>query len=919
MTDQGFSGSLRPGTKLGKYEVREQVATGGMAVIYKAYDPSLDRMVAIKQIAPNLAQDERFIERFRAEAQTLAKLSSSQANIVNVHELIQKDGQLFLVMEFVEGTTLRVLMDRGPVPLQTGLGVLLSTALGLKAMHGQGIVHRDLTPSNIMMARDGALKITDFGLIGHTGGKTSLPMGTTKYMAPEMFTGVPVDARADIYSLGMIAYEMFAGPDKFSDAFKDVLRDERAQQVRWMHWHSNPGLKAPALKDLQPGVPPLVIKIIDRMMEKDPSKRFASADQIIRWLRRIFVMHVQGKSLSVSDSEALEKELAAETSGSAVAVTKADRSAPPSLPPVRPGGGTRVVPAGAAAAVVPARAPGSKTAALEAPATPTTEKTAPLPKPKLTWKQAAIWATVILVPLVVAGAGIVIWNNMKVEGVYERAKVIRDDADSQFRAKEYANAIVTYQKLSQYLSESSLHDARLDEILRYSHQREWMSKAEDSLKGNHFDDADRFITEAGSNGAATDWRDEIRNRLLNARDIDTGQGKIKALEAAGDFDAALSLAQDLQNRHPDQKQIADWIARIKREKDEGADELFYNQAASLVSKGDKVSLEQARQILHLKIKKTDAPKVVSLKGQIDRLLGARGLWEEGQKLQVAGRWDEAAAKYKMLVDSSKGEPALANYFAQASVQYNICMASSYAAKARAMQENPSTAGDAYNLWREVLKYDPSNAEARGWVTAFEQQEQKLVGLKAARAAYDAHKWDEAIQAYKELIPKLDPTADAAVRREAEERITNAGYQTHMDLGLAAFAANDMDTAEKEFLAAQIVKDTDEVKQKLADVEKQRQYLVYAVKAKQSLAEKNFMDAIKYADQAIAQVPTAEMAKVKNEAYYGVHFKKAYEYWKEGSIREALGRANIAKGYDDTAEVEGLITILKAALASKGEE
>ena len=312
MAEQTFAGSLEPGVKLGKYEVGERIATGGMAIIYKAYDPSLDRYVAVKQIAPHLSQDPRFLERFRTEAQTLAKLSSSQANIVNVHELIQDGGQLYLVMEHVEGTTLRVLMDRGPVPLQTGLGVLLSTALGLKAMHARGVVHRDLTPANIMMAKDGALKITDFGLIGHSGGKTSLPMGTTKYMAPEMFTGAPVDARADLYSLGMIAYEMFAGPEKFAEVFRDVLRDERAQQVRWMHWHSNPALKVASLRDLQPGVPPLVVKIVERMMEKDPSRRFASSEQIIKWLRRIFVMHVQGKSVSQTDSETLEKEMDAD-------------------------------------------------------------------------------------------------------------------------------------------------------------------------------------------------------------------------------------------------------------------------------------------------------------------------------------------------------------------------------------------------------------------------------------------------------------------------------------------------------------------------------------------------------------------------------------------------------------------------------
>jgi serine/threonine protein kinase len=267
MAEQPFASSLKPGVLLGKYEVREQVAAGGMAVIYKAYDAALDRYVAIKQIAPHLALDEKFSVRFRTEAQTLARLSSSQANIVHVHELLQQDGQLFLVMEYVEGTTLRVMMDKGPIPFQTGLGIMLSVSLGLRAMHAQGIVHRDLTPNNVMMAKDGALKITDFGLIGHSGGRTSLPMGTTKYMAPEMFTGAPVDPRADLYSLGMIAYEMFAGPEKYAEAFRDVLRDEKAQQVRWMHWHSNLAMRAPPLKDVQPGIPPLISKVVERLMD----------------------------------------------------------------------------------------------------------------------------------------------------------------------------------------------------------------------------------------------------------------------------------------------------------------------------------------------------------------------------------------------------------------------------------------------------------------------------------------------------------------------------------------------------------------------------------------------------------------------------------------------------------------------------
>jgi len=116
MAEQAFTGSLKPGVMLAKYEIRGQIAVGGMAIIYKAYDAALDRYVAIKQIAPHLSADDKFAARFKVEAQTLARLSGTQPNIVHVHELIQQDGQLYLVMEHVEGTTLRSLMDRGPVP-----------------------------------------------------------------------------------------------------------------------------------------------------------------------------------------------------------------------------------------------------------------------------------------------------------------------------------------------------------------------------------------------------------------------------------------------------------------------------------------------------------------------------------------------------------------------------------------------------------------------------------------------------------------------------------------------------------------------------------------------------------------------------------------------------------------------------------
>jgi len=881
MPEQTFTGSLLPGTKLGKYEVGEQIATGGMAVIYRAYDPTLDRAVAIKQIAPHLAQDERFLERFRTEAQTLAKLSSSQANIVNVHELIQHDSQLFLVMEYVEGTTLRVLMDRGPVPLQTGLGVLLSTALGLRAMHKNGIVHRDLTPANIMMAKDGALKITDFGLIGHSGGKTSLPMGTTKYMAPEMFTGAPVDGRADIYSLGFIAYEMFAGPEKFQEVFRDVLRDDRAQQVRWMHWHSNPALTAPSLKDLQPGIPPLVSKIVERMMEKDPSKRFASADQIIKWLRRIFVMHVQGKSVTQADSESLEKEM------------DADAAAPAGPPVVRPSG-TGQPAAGAMGRPGTAGAPAAGEGAVE--------KTAPLPVPKWTWKRAAFWAAVIAGPLLVAAIGLLIWHKHTVGLITVEANRIWADAERQYEDGNFEEAMNSFKRIATGFPE-------LPNLAAEASMWAWRARAEWKLREKDWNEAERAVIEAKRLHASSSWYDDFSKRLAETRDIENTMKEVRRAADEGKFEECINLLTTLQSRYDvdlnediakyrEKLELREYAALVAKAKDQITNRLWDDAITTL---------EKARKI-------RDTAEVVDLikNAQAEKQYAA--LMQQLQQAEAAKDWPQV---------TTLGEAVLALRPSEAiRTRINNANAEVLAEQARTLEK--AEAWDAaFEKWTEVLKFNPMHPEALAAVKKAGQQKRIETYLANGRSALRKGEWDAAVASFEELLKLIDPMKDANIKAEAERGILGAKYNRAFRAAREALQRKDFDEAERLAKEAQGYKDTGEVQALLKRTETTRQYTRHLELGKRLMAQGNWVPAIEAFEAAQRIMDTQEVRDLTAECNYTRYTAKAKAYMEgykdadpetqKKQLTQALSMAKIAQRYRDDEYIRGLIALIQGVL------
>jgi serine/threonine protein kinase len=244
--------------KLGKYEIIEEVGRGGFAAVYKAVDTTLDRTVALKVLAPHLLWDPTFVERFQREAKVAANLD--HPNIVTIYEVAQIKGVYFIAMQFLEGRTLsRILEAEGPLPVPRVQAVVEQIASALDYAHARGFVHRDIKPSNIIVAHDGRVTLTDFGLVKAGEGTqltaSGMVFGTPEYMSPEQAEGKVLDAQSDIYSLGVVLYEMLAGQAPFVA--------DTTPAVMYKHVH-----EPPPLDELPSGLPQGVVAVLDKALAK---------------------------------------------------------------------------------------------------------------------------------------------------------------------------------------------------------------------------------------------------------------------------------------------------------------------------------------------------------------------------------------------------------------------------------------------------------------------------------------------------------------------------------------------------------------------------------------------------------------------------------------------------------------------------
>ena len=210
--------TLAAGSRLGPYEIVSQLGAGGMGVVYQAHDPRLDRHVAIKLLPPDLTRDEIAKQRFLQEAKAASALD--HPNICTIFEINETaDGQLYLVMAHYEGETLKERISKGPLALNDAIDIATQVGTGLAEAHAAGIVHRDIKPANLLVTTTGVVKILDFGFAKLAGAEgitqTGTTLGTVAYMSPEQARGQEVDHRTDIWSLGVVLYEMLAGTPPF--------------------------------------------------------------------------------------------------------------------------------------------------------------------------------------------------------------------------------------------------------------------------------------------------------------------------------------------------------------------------------------------------------------------------------------------------------------------------------------------------------------------------------------------------------------------------------------------------------------------------------------------------------------------------------------------------------------------------------
>ena len=231
--------TVAPGTKLGPYDILAELGHGGMGVVYTARDPRLDRQVAIKVLPPDLTRDDTAKQRFLQEAKAASALD--HPNICNIHEINEApDGQLYLVMAHYEGETLKERIERGALKLDEAVDIATQVGRGLAKAHAAGIVHRDIKPANLMVTSDGTVKILDFGLAKLAGAEgvtqTGTAVGTVAYMSPEQARGEEVDHRTDIWSLGVVFYEMLSGQKPFQGenllSLADAIRSHEPAPLR---------------------------------------------------------------------------------------------------------------------------------------------------------------------------------------------------------------------------------------------------------------------------------------------------------------------------------------------------------------------------------------------------------------------------------------------------------------------------------------------------------------------------------------------------------------------------------------------------------------------------------------------------------------------------------------------------------------
>ena len=266
---------IRPGMFMeDRYEILDKIGAGGMSDVYKAKDHKLNRFVAIKFLKQEYCEDKTFVAKFQIEAQSAAALL--HPNVVSVYDVNEADGIYYIVMEFVDGITLKRYIDRnGRLPIKEATSIAIQVGQGIEAAHNANIIHRDIKPQNVLISREGKIKVTDFGIARTTTANTISQdiLGSVHYISPEQARGGQVDERSDIYSFGIVFYEMVTGELPFDGDSTVSIALKHIQE------------SVPLVSDIVDGVPSSVVRIIEKCTQKKPERRYQKMSSLLADLK----------------------------------------------------------------------------------------------------------------------------------------------------------------------------------------------------------------------------------------------------------------------------------------------------------------------------------------------------------------------------------------------------------------------------------------------------------------------------------------------------------------------------------------------------------------------------------------------------------------------------------------------------------
>ena len=257
-----------------RYEILDKIGAGGMSDVYKAKDHKLNRFVAIKFLKQEYCEDKTFVAKFQIEAQSAAALL--HPNVVSVYDVNEADGIYYIVMEFVDGITLKRYIDRnGRLPIKEATSIAIQVGQGIEAAHNANIIHRDIKPQNVLISREGKIKVTDFGIARTTTANTISQdiLGSVHYISPEQARGGQVDERSDIYSFGIVFYEMVTGELPFDGDSTVSIALKHIQE------------SVPLVSDIVDGVPSSVVRIIEKCTQKKPERRYQKMSSLLADLK----------------------------------------------------------------------------------------------------------------------------------------------------------------------------------------------------------------------------------------------------------------------------------------------------------------------------------------------------------------------------------------------------------------------------------------------------------------------------------------------------------------------------------------------------------------------------------------------------------------------------------------------------------